>query len=115
MRLVNIFAALSGLAAVVMLAMAAHALAPEDAARVQTGGYIQLAAAATGIAIANRSGVLNMIAGALILGGAALFAGALYAISLTHAHGFGMLAPIGGVTLMLGWGLLAFARPSSAA
>jgi len=114
LRLINVAAALSGLAALAMLVMASHALsAAEDAARIQTGGYIQLAAAAAGLAIANRSGRLDLIAGALILGGAALFAGTLYAISLFHTDSFAMLAPVGGITLMSGWALLAFARPGA--
>lgn len=113
MRLLNILAALSGALALIMLTIAAHAL-PEtraaDIERIHLGGFIQLATAAAGLAIANRTGKVNLIAGAMILGGAALFAATLYALALTHVRGLAMLAPFGGVTLILGWFVLAFAR-----
>lgn len=115
MRLLNIAAALSGAFALAMLVAAAHplrdTLTPDALHRIELGAFIQLGAAAAGLAIANREGRLNLIAGALILGGAALFAGVLYALSLTGARGFAMLAPIGGVSLILGWLVLAFAKP----
>lgn len=114
MRLLNVFAALSGVLALVMLVIAAHVIqsAPEDVARVQSGGYLQLMSAAAVLAIANRSGRLNLIAGVMILAGAALFAGTLYALALTHQRSIVMLAPVGGITLILGWLTLAFAKPS---
>jgi uncharacterized membrane protein YgdD (TMEM256/DUF423 family) len=114
MRLLNVFAALSGVLALVMLVIAAHALqgTAQDVERIHIAGYIQLISASAALAIANRSGRLNLIAGVMILGGAALFAGTLYVRSLTHEHSFVVLAPIGGITLILGWLTLAFAKPS---
>lgn len=113
MRYINVFAALSGALALVMLVLAAHALdlAPADAERVHLAAFIQLGAAAAGLAVANRSGRLNLAAGAMILAGAALFAGALYALALTHERAIAMIAPVGGSVLILGWIALAFARP----
>ena len=115
MRLLNIFAALSSVLALVMLVLAAHALqpAPEDLGRIHTGAYLQLGAAAAGLAIANRSGRLNLIAGAMILLGAAIFSGTLYTLAITHSRSLIMLAPVGGITLILGWALLAFTKPSA--
>ncbi len=115
MRLLNIFAALSGVLALVMLVLAAHALqpAPEDLDRIQLAAYLQLGAAAAGLAIANRSGRLNLIAGVLILAGAAIFAGTLYTLAITHSRALVMLAPVGGITLILGWVTLAFAKPGA--
>lgn len=115
MRLLNIFAALSGALALIMLVMVAHVLAltPENAERMQTGAFIQLCAAAAGLAIANRSARLNLIAGAMILSGAAIFSGTLYALAITESRSFVMLAPVGGVTLILGWVTLAFAKPGA--
>jgi uncharacterized membrane protein YgdD (TMEM256/DUF423 family) len=115
MRVLNICAALSGLIALVMLALAAHALDehPESVADVNLGGYIQLGAAATGLAIANRRGVLNMIGGGLVVAGAAIFAGALYAVALLQNSTFAMAAPAGGLSLMAGFLVLAFAKPGS--
>jgi len=115
MRLLNIFAALSGVLALVMLVLAAHALrpAPEDLDRIHLAAYLQLGAAAAGLAIANRSGRLNLIAGLLILAGAAIFAGTLYTLAITHNRALAMLAPVGGITLILGWVTLAFTKPSA--
>ncbi len=115
MRLLNVFAALSGVAALVMLVLAAHALqpAPDDLERIQLGAFLQLGAAAAGLAIANRSGRLNLIAGVMILAGAALFSGTLYTLAITHSRAIVMLAPVGGITLILGWLTLAFAKPGA--
>lgn len=113
MRLVNVFAALSGVLALFMLVIAAHVLnpAPEDAERIHLGAFIQLIAAVTGLVLAGRSGMLNAIAAAMILGGAALFSATLYALAITHDRSFVMLAPVGGTTLILGWLVLAAAKP----
>jgi uncharacterized membrane protein YgdD (TMEM256/DUF423 family) len=45
------------------------------------------------------------------LGGAALFAASLYALAVLHTRNVVMLAPVGGITLILGWIALAFANP----
>jgi uncharacterized membrane protein YgdD (TMEM256/DUF423 family) len=115
MRLLNILAALSGVLALVMLVLAAHALqpAPEDLERIKLGAYLQLGAAAAGLAIANRSGRLNLIAGLLILAGAAIFAGTLYTLAITHSQALIMLAPVGGIALILGWVTLVFTKPGA--
>jgi uncharacterized membrane protein YgdD (TMEM256/DUF423 family) len=113
MRLLNVFAALSGVLALVMLVIAAHALGDaHDIERIHIGGYLQLISAAAVLAITNRTGRLNLIAGVMILAGAALFAGTLYARSLTHEASITLLAPVGGITLILGWLVLAFTKPS---
>jgi len=115
MRWLNVFAALSGFIALGMLVYAAHGLARDVAAattdRIQIAAFIQLGAAAAGLAISNRAGRVNLIAGVLILGGAAVFSGTLYAVSLLSTKA--TLAPMGGVTMLLGWLTLAFAKPAS--
>jgi len=113
MRLLNVFAALSGALALIMLVLVAHALqlAPPDADRIELAAFIQLTAAAATLAIANRDGKLNLIAGAMILAGAAVFAGTLYTLALTHTRSVVMLAPLGGITLIAGWIALAFTTP----
>ena len=115
MRLLNVFAALSGVLALVMLVLAAHALqpAPEDLERIKLAAFLQLSAAGAGVAIANRSARLNLVAGAMILLGAAIFSGTLYTLAITHSRAFIMLAPVGGITLILGWVVLVFAKPSA--
>jgi uncharacterized membrane protein YgdD (TMEM256/DUF423 family) len=115
MRVLNIFAAISGLVALVMLVLAAHALretlAPENLERIKLAAFLQLAAAAATLAIANRAGRLNLIAGVLVLTGAALFALTLYGLAIIGPHGFAFFAPIGGITLIAGWVTLIFTKP----
>jgi uncharacterized membrane protein YgdD (TMEM256/DUF423 family) len=115
MRAVNIFAALSGVLALVMLVAASHplkgALEPAALDRIILAAFIQLSAACAGLALSNRAGRLNLIAAALILCGAALFACVLYALSLAHAPWLAILAPVGGSTLIAGWIVLVFAKP----
>lgn len=115
MRALNIAAALSGVLALGMLVAAAHALVgvitPEAIERIKLGAFIQLASAAAGLAIVNRNGRLNLIAGVLILGGAAVFSGALYALSLSGARPVAAFAPFGGIAMLAGWLTLAFAKP----
>lgn len=115
MRIVNTCAALSGLVALVMLVAAAHplrdALQLADLDRIKLAAFVQLGAACAGLAIANRTSRMNLIAGAMILGGAALFAGTLYLISLSGSQSFALLAPIGGSAMILGWVALVFAKP----
>ena len=118
MRAINIFAALTGVVALVMLVLAAHALratlAPEDLERLRTAAYLQLFAACAGLALANRSGKLNAIGAFLILGGATLFAVALYTLAIVGSPTLIMVAPVGGIAMIAGWAVIAFARPSVA-
>lgn len=44
-----------------------------------------------------------------LLGGVALFSGSLYALVLLGTRSIGMITPIGGVSFMIGWLLLALA------
>ena len=47
-------------------------------------------------------------AGYSFIAGIGIFSGSLYALSLTNIGKFGAITPIGGVCLLLGWGLLAW-------
>jgi uncharacterized membrane protein YgdD (TMEM256/DUF423 family) len=109
--------ALAGLGAVIMAAVAAHAL-PANAdphtsevlrSAIQMHGWHALALLACGL-WAGRAGRLatrlTNCAGAAFAAGLLLFCGALYALALAGIH-LPMLAPIGGTLLMLGWALLA--------
>ena len=53
------------------------------------------------------SGPWFKAAGWLLLGGVLIFSGSLYALALGAPRALGMVAPIGGVALILGW--IAFA------
>jgi uncharacterized membrane protein YgdD (TMEM256/DUF423 family) len=44
-------------------------------------------------------------AGVLMIAGAVLFSGSLYALSILDIGVFGAVAPVGGVSLLAGWGL----------
>ncbi len=111
MRVLNICAALSGALALIALA-ARHAKPDVDINLLMLAAIAQLSAAAAGLAIANRSGRLNAIAGAIILGGAFIFSGEIYFGAYTGNHGLIMLAPLGGTLMILGWIVLAFAKPA---
>jgi uncharacterized membrane protein YgdD (TMEM256/DUF423 family) len=105
--------ALAGLGAVIMAAVAAHALPgrldPAAVAMTQSAtqmlGWHALALLACGLWV-GRGGRLADWAGAAFLAGLVLFCGSVYALALTGIR-LGPLAPIGGSLLMLGWTLLA--------
>ncbi|MCI0887250.1 MAG: DUF423 domain-containing protein, partial [Chloroflexi bacterium] len=47
------------------------------------------------------------LAGWLFVAGVALFSGSLYALAMTGVGAFGAIAPLGGLSLMAAWALLA--------
>ncbi len=108
--------ALCGLLAVGAGAFGAHALKehlPADrletyhlAARYQL--WHALALLAVGL-LADRSPrrALSIAGGALLIG-VIVFSGSLYALSLSGVRTWGAVTPIGGVSLMIGWGALAW-------
>lgn len=103
--------ALVGLTAVAIAAFAAHglhALTPDRLAIMHSAIEMQiwhaLALLACGL-WASRGGRLADCAGAAFALGALLFCGALYSHALYQLD-MGIVAPIGGTLLMLGWALL---------
>lgn len=48
------------------------------------------------------------ISGWLLFSGVVLFSGSLYAMVLSGVRALGMVTPIGGITFLLGWLLMAF-------
>ncbi|MEJ0058768.1 MAG: DUF423 domain-containing protein [Terricaulis sp.] len=111
MRIINIVAALSGLSALLMLVASHHIFAGDpEVSFIYMAAATQLSAATAGLAIANRTGRLNLIAGALLLGGATVFAGTIY-LGAFHLPSIHALAPIGGAAVLLGWLTLAFTKP----
>lgn len=70
--------------------------------------YHALALLAVGFfAIRVTTPLLNL-AGFMFLGGTVVFSGSLYLLALTGTKWLGAITPIGGVLLLLGWGLFAF-------
>jgi uncharacterized membrane protein YgdD (TMEM256/DUF423 family) len=61
---------------------------------------------------ARRSDRAMRIAGVAFVAGSVLFCGSLYALALGAPRGLGMLTPVGGFALLIGWVALAcaFAR-----
>ena len=103
--------ALAGLTAVGMAAVAAHGLEALGPVRVgmvrnavQMQGWHALALLACGL-WAPRGGKLADWAGVAFLCGVLLFCGAVYALAIGGIAS-GILAPVGGTLLMLGWALL---------
>ena len=102
-------ASLAGFGAVAMAAFAAHGIDDPTALRivgsgVQMQGWHALALFATAL-WAPRGGWLAHAAAAAFAVGLVLFCGAVYSLALAHLS-WGLLAPTGGILLMVGWLLL---------
>jgi uncharacterized membrane protein YgdD (TMEM256/DUF423 family) len=104
--------ALLGGLAVVLGAFGAHGLESylaehnqaanyETAARYQM--YHALALVLVGVLAERCSGRALRIAGWCFFAGIVLFSGALYGIALTRVSQLGMVAPVGGTLLIVGW------------
>lgn len=110
-------AAINGLLAVACGAFGAHALkdrlTPEDLAVFETGARYQMyhttALLAVGWVAGQRRRRLAGVAGWCFVAGMVLFCGSLYALVLSGHRSWGMVTPIGGVGLMIGWAVLAVA------
>ena len=119
MRLIGVLAAVLGGLAVVLGAFGAHALQgrlDEAALRTwHTAVEYQFwhALALLGLAgFALRTRVA-LVSAAALAGGTLLFSGSLYALALGGPRWLGMLTPIGGIGLILGWVFLAMAWGNS--
>lgn len=100
------FGALLGLLAVMAAAFAAHGTADASALRARASaaqmlGWHALAIVACGLC-GVQGGWLAHAAAALFTAGLLLFCGAVYSPAF-GGPSLGMTAPVGGVTLMLGW------------
>lgn len=107
--------AVAGLLSVAAGAMATHtlrgALEPDDLRTFETAVRFQmyhaLALLATGLISARWQDTWVGLAGWLFLVGIVLFSGSLYILALTGIGAFGAIAPLGGLSLMAAWALLA--------
>jgi uncharacterized membrane protein YgdD (TMEM256/DUF423 family) len=97
-----------GASAVAIGAFGGHALqnmSPKDHSTFLTGAHYQLVhAAALGVAALSKSERASQ----LLFAGMLIFSGSLYLVVLTGYRKFGMIAPIGGFSLIGGWLCLAF-------
>jgi uncharacterized membrane protein YgdD (TMEM256/DUF423 family) len=112
-RLLMALAALSGLMAVAFGAFAAHGVSdPQARAWLQTGGHYQLvhALAVFAALMVWRVGASGgLTAGWLFLAGGFVFALTLYLMGLGGPRWLGAVTPIGGVLMIVGWAVLAWA------
>lgn len=69
--------------------------------------YHAIAFLGIGSILLQRSNRLLTIAAGILLVGTVVFSGALYAIVFLNNSKFGMVAPIGGLLLILGWCMVA--------
>jgi uncharacterized membrane protein YgdD (TMEM256/DUF423 family) len=108
-----VLAALSGLISVVTGAYAAHgATVPGPREWIRTGAYFELthALAVFACVFVATSGARQALGAAvLFLTGTLLFSGSLYALALGGPKLVGMATPAGGVLLIVGWAVLAWA------
>ncbi|MEM8617414.1 MAG: DUF423 domain-containing protein [Pseudomonadota bacterium] len=105
--------------AVALGAFGAHGL--EDKVDAKALGWWQTATfyllthaiAAFALGLSGRTGLFTT-GGWLILSGAALFAATLYAMALGAPRWFSAITPLGGLIMLAGWAVLAFAAYRSA-
>jgi uncharacterized membrane protein YgdD (TMEM256/DUF423 family) len=86
-------------------------LSPDGLAIFETAVRYQMYHALALLAVALAVGRLGdapllMLAGWLFVVGMILFSGSLYVLALSGVKGFGAVAPVGGLALLLGWGAL---------
>lgn len=109
--------ALSAATAVGLGAFGAHGLremlTPEMLAVFETGVryqmYHALALVALGLAGKALLGRLASVACGLFVAGSVCFSGSLYLLTLFGTRGLGLVTPLGGVMLLTGWLVLAWA------
>lgn len=106
--------ALFGFLAVAFGAFGAHALRHRfDAAAVEvwrTASLYHLVHAVVLVAIGLSADKIRggRVAGALFVAGILIFSGTLYALAFTGQRWLGAITPVGGVSLMVAWSVLAF-------
>ena len=112
-----IVAAVNGFLAVAFGAFAAHGLTGKIDAHslevFETGArYHMYHAFAMGLAaIAGRGAAASLanLAAWFFLAGIVLFSGSLYLLATTGIRSLGIVTPFGGLSFLIGWGLLAWA------
>lgn len=109
-----IVAAVNGFLAVAFGAFAAHGLSGKiDAHALQTfetgARYHMYHALAIGLAAVAGRGPLANLSAWFFLAGVILFSGSLYLLAVTGMRALGFITPFGGLSFLIGWGLLAWA------
>ena len=115
-RTIFALGAVCALIAVAAGAFGAHALAerltPDRLATFETGARYQMyhafALIAAAWAVGRWPGSMAGTAAVFFLVGIVVFSGTCYALALGSPRWLGAVTPLGGVSLMIGWALLAF-------
>lgn len=104
------FAALNGFVAVALGAFAAHAIDdPQSQEWLRTGAHYQIVHALALLAAAQPGLARARLARDFFAVGLVIFPGALYALAFGAPRWLGAVAPVGGVSFLLGWAALAYA------
>jgi uncharacterized membrane protein YgdD (TMEM256/DUF423 family) len=107
-------AGLAGFLAVALGAFGAHGLAPRlqqlgTTETWHTGALYHLVHAVAALALMLRATPSAVRSGQLMLAGVLVFSGSLYLLAFTGIRKLGMITPIGGVLLLVGWGVVVWA------
>ncbi len=116
MRLFAILGAVGALLSVALGAFGAHALrnalSPDMQQTFETGVryqmYHSLALFAVAWAIDRFGPALFTTAGWFFVAGIVIFSGSLYILTLSGIRWLGAITPIGGVSLLIGWGVMVY-------
>lgn len=113
MRMISVLAALCGFLAVAFGAFAAHGLAdPAAKSLAETGARYQMyhALAGLGVVALMRAGArAARFSAPFFFAGTLLFSGSLYALAFGAPRAIGLVTPMGGVLLLIGWLVLGIA------
>ncbi len=106
-----LFAALNGVVGVTLGAFAAHGAGPQIKDLLATGAHYQLvhAALAAACALSPQTHAGVRLAGWVGAAGGLVFCLALALVGLADLRLMGAVAPVGGLLMIGGWGLLAVA------
>ena len=116
MKLFAMLGAIGALLSVALGAFGAHALrntlSPEMQQTFETGVryqmYHSLALFVVAWAIDRFGPPLFTTAGWFLIAGIVIFSGSLYVLTLSGIRWLGAITPIGGVSFLLGWGMMAY-------
>ncbi len=117
MKIFAILGSVGALLSVALGAFGAHALkstlSPAMQETFETGAryqmYHSLALFVVAWAIDRFGPQLFTTAGWFLVGGIVVFSGSLYLLTLTGVRWFGAITPVGGVSFLIGWGMLLYA------
>jgi len=97
--MIEALAAFSAALAIAAGAFGAHGVEGQAAEWLKTGAAYQLVHAVAVLVIARTNGTQA----ALMLAGAAIFAGTLYLMAIGAPRWLGAITPIGGAAMIIGW------------